>query len=492
MEKFDIFQDIAERTGGDIYVGVVGPVRTGKSTFIRRFLETLVLPNIKDINERERAKDAMPQGGTGRTIMTTEPKFVPDDGIEIAIRDNLKLRVRLVDCVGYAVAGALGYEEADGPRMVQTPWFEYEIPFQEAAEIGTRKVISDHSTIGLVVTTDGSITDIPRDNYVDAEGRVIRELRDLGKPFIVILNSTHPFARETRELADQLQAQYDVPVLPVDCAQLSQDDIYVIMEQVLYEFPVREVNINLPQWVETLESKHWLRKKFEDAVRETLEGIRRLRDIESAIGRLGSYDFVQDVVLRSMDMGTGVAAIDMDARETLYFQVLEEISGLTIDGKHGLLTLMKELSAAKREWDVVADAMRQVRETGYGMVPPRLVDMSFADPELIKQGNRFGVRLKASAPSLHLIRADIETEITPIIGTEKQCEELVKYLMDRFEEDPKKLWESDIFGKSLHDLVREGIQNKLTEMPENARQKLQETLQRIINEGSGGLICIII
>lgn len=492
MEKFDIFQDIAERTGGDIYVGVVGPVRTGKSTFIRRFLETLVLPNIKDINERERAKDAMPQGGTGRTIMTTEPKFVPDDGIEIAIRDNLKLRVRLVDCVGYAVAGALGYEEADGPRMVQTPWFEYEIPFQEAAEIGTRKVISDHSTIGLVVTTDGSITDIPRDNYVDAEGRVIRELRDLGKPFIVILNSTHPFARETRELADQLQAQYDVPVLPVDCAQLSQDDIYVIMEQVLYEFPVREVNINLPQWVETLESKHWLRKKFEDAVRETLEGIRRLRDIESAIGRLGSYDFVQDVVLRSMDMGTGVAAIDMDAGETLYFQVLEEISGLTIDGKHGLLTLMKELAAAKREWDVVADAMRQVRETGYGMVPPRLVDMSFADPELIKQGNRFGVRLKASAPSLHLIRADIETEITPIIGTEKQCEELVKYLMDRFEEDPKKLWESDIFGKSLHDLVREGIQNKLTEMPENARQKLQETLQRIINEGSGGLICIII
>lgn len=492
MEKFDIFQDIAERTGGDIYVGVVGPVRTGKSTFIRRFLETLVLPNIKDINERERAKDAMPQGGTGRTIMTTEPKFVPDDGIEIAIRDNLKLRVRLVDCVGYAVAGALGYEEADGPRMVQTPWFEYEIPFQEAAEIGTRKVISDHSTIGLVVTTDGSITDIPRDNYVDAEGRVIRELRDLGKPFIVILNSTHPFARETRELADQLQAQYDVPVLPVDCAQLSQDDIYVIMEQVLYEFPVREVNINLPQWVETLESKHWLRKKFEEAVRETLEGIRRLRDIESAIGRLGSYDFVQDVVLRSMDMGTGIAAIDMDAKETLYFQVLEEISGLTIEGKHGLLTLMKELAAAKREWDVVADAVKKVRETGYGMVPPRLVDMSFADPELIKQGNRFGVRLKASAPSLHLIRADIETEITPIIGTEKQCEELVKYLMDRFEEDPKKLWESDIFGKSLHDLVREGIQNKLTEMPENARQKLQETLQRIINEGSGGLICIII
>lgn len=492
MEKFDIFQDIAERTGGDIYVGVVGPVRTGKSTFIRRFLETLVLPNIKDINERERAKDAMPQGGTGRTIMTTEPKFVPDDGIEIVIRDNLKLRVRLVDCVGYAVAGALGYEEADGPRMVQTPWFEYEIPFQEAAEIGTRKVISDHSTIGLVVTTDGSITDIPRENYVDAEGRVIRELRELGKPFIVILNSTHPFTRETRELADQLQVQYDVPVLPVDCAQLSQDDIYVIMEQVLYEFPVREVNISLPQWVETLESKHWLRKKFEDAVRETLEGIRRLRDIENAIGRLGSYDFVEDVALRSMDMGTGVAAIDMDAKEALYFQVLEEISGLTIDGKRGLMILMKDLAAAKREWDVVADAVRQVRETGYGMVPPRLIDMSFADPELIKQGNRFGVRLKASAPSLHLIRADIETEITPIIGTEKQCEELVKYLMDRFEEDPKKLWESDIFGKSLHDLVREGIQNKLTEMPENARQKLQETLQRIINEGSGGLICIII
>ncbi|MGE5560762.1 MAG: stage IV sporulation protein A [Chloroflexota bacterium] len=492
MEKFDIFQDIAERTGGDIYVGVVGPVRTGKSTFIRRFLETLVLPNIKDVNERERAKDAMPQGAGGRTIMTTEPKFVPDDGIEIAIRDNLKLRVRLVDCVGYAVAGALGYEEEDGPRMVQTPWFEYEIPFQEAAEIGTRKVISDHSTIGLVVTTDGSITEIPREAYVEAEGRVVHELRDLGKPFVVILNSTHPFAKETRELADQLQAQYDVPVLPVDCAQLSQDDIYVIMEQVLYEFPVREVNINLPQWVEVLEGRHWLRKKFEDAVRETAEGIRRLRDIETAIGKLGGYDFVDDVTLRSMDMGTGVAAIDMSAKEALYYQILEEVSGLTIDGKHGLLALMRELAGAKREWDVVADAVKQVRETGYGMVPPRLADMMFADPELMKQGNRFGVRLKASAPSLHMIRADIETEITPIIGTEKQCEELVKYLMDRFEEDPKKLWESDIFGKSLHDLVREGIQNKLTDLPENARVKLQETLQRIINEGSGGLICIII
>lgn len=492
VEKFDIFQDIAERTGGDIYVGVVGPVRTGKSTFIRRFLEALVLPNIKDANERERARDAMPQGAGGRQVMTTEPKFVPDDGVEIAIRENLQLKVRLVDCVGYAVAGALGYEDETGPRMVQTPWYDYEIPFQEAAEIGTRKVISDHSTIGLVVTTDGSITEIPRENYIDAEERVISELKELGKPFVIVLNSTHPNRDETRELAAELQAQYDVPVLPVDCMALDQDDIYAIMEQVLYEFPVREVNINLPQWVEVLESKHWLRRRFEDAVRETAAGIRRLRDIEGAIARLGSYDFVADVTLRSMDMGTGVAFVDMNAQDALYYQILEEVAGTPIDGKHGLLSLMKTYAVAKREWDVVESAVRAVRDTGYGLVPPRLSDMIFADPELIKQGSRYGVRLKASAPSLHMIRADVETEITPIIGTEKQCEELVKYLMEQFESDPKKLWESDIFGKSLHELVREGIQNKLFQMPENAQEKLQETLTRIINEGSGGLICIII
>lgn len=492
MEKFDIFEDIARRTGGDIYVGVVGPVRTGKSTFVKKFMELLVLPNIADANVRERAKDELPQSSAGRTIMTTEPKFVPDEAVAITIRDNIDLRVRLVDCVGYSVTGALGYEEDDGPRMVLTPWFEYEIPFQEAAEIGTRKVISEHSTIGLVVTTDGSITDIPRDDYMQAEDRVVSEIRNMGKPFVVILNSRHPYAQETRELAERTEARYDVPVIPVDCADLTQEDVYIVLEQVLYEFPVREVKIDIPQWIQELAPKHWLRGQFEEAVGQVAAGIKRLRDVEGAITRLSGLDIVADVTLKTMRLGTGVAELEMAAREDLFDTVLTEICGVEVAGKHVLIKLMRDYVYAKREYDIISSALKEVREGGYGVVSPRLDDMTFEEPELIKQGGRFGVRLRASAPSLHFIRADVETEVTPLIGTEKQCEELVRYMMERFEDDPKKIWDSDIFGKPLHDLVREGIQNKIYQMPENAQQKLRETLQRIINEGSGGLICIII
>ncbi len=492
MEKFDVLKDIAERTGGDIYIGVVGPVRAGKSTFIRKFVELLVLPNIRDLNDRERARDALPQAAAGRTIMTVEPKFVPDESVEISLKDNITFRVRLVDCTGYVVQGALGYEEPEGQRMVLTPWVEREIPFQEAAEIGTRKVISEHSTLGLVITTDGSITDIPRSAYVAAEERVTAELKELGKPYIILLNTINPFSKETSDLAGELEEKYDVSVIPVDCANLSQDDIVLVMEQVLYEFPVKEVNINLPKWVDELDAKHWLKGKFEDAVRDAVSDVRRLKDVDKAVNRLSINEMVHEVSLKQMDMGTGVATIELGAREQLYLDVLAEISEEDIRDKSDLLRLMRVLSSARKEYDKISSGIREVRDVGYGMVPPRLSEMIFEEPELIRQGNRFGVRLKARAPSIHLIRADVSAEVTPLIGTEKQCEELVRYLLDQFEDDPKKIWESNIFGKSLHDLMREGIQNKLYRMPENAQEKLQETLTRIVNEGSAGLICIIL
>ncbi|HEY3426323.1 MAG TPA: stage IV sporulation protein A [Negativicutes bacterium] len=491
MEKFNLFRDIAERTGGDIYIGVVGPVRTGKSTFIKRFMETMVLPNITDPYDRERAKDELPQSAAGKTIMTTEPKFIPNEAVEINVKDNVAVRVRVVDCVGYTVEGALGYEEQDGPRMVLTPWFDHEIPFQEAAEVGTRKVIAEHSTIGLVVTTDGSVTDLPRDKYVSAEERVVNELKELDKPFLVLLNTSHPTTKETRELVAKLESSYDVPVIPVDCAQLSHDDIYAILQEVLYEFPVKEVNISLPKWIEELEIDHWLRQKFDGAVKEVIQYVRRLRDIDRAIDDLSGYDFVADVILHDMDLGNGVAVIEIAARTDLFYQVLEELTGFTIAGEHHLLRLMQDLSVAKREYDKMASALEQVRQTGYGIVPPQIDEMTLEEPEIIRSGNRFGVRLRATAPALHIIRTDVQAEISPIIGTEKQSEELIQYIMREFEGEPEKIWRTNLFGKSLNALVREGIQNKLSSMPESAQFKLRDTLQKIVNEGSGGLICII-
>lgn len=492
MERNDIFRDIAERTGGDLYLGVVGGVRTGKSTFIKRIMELLVLPNIKNVYDRERAKDELPQGAAGRTVMTTEPKFVPNEAIEVQITPDLNIKIRMVDCVGYKVEGALGYDEEDGPRMVSTPWFEEPIPFQEAAELGTRKVISEHSTMGLVITTDGTVTDLPRENYLEAEERVIDELKDLDRPFLIILNSTDASGEETVRLAAELSEKYDVPVIPLDCAQMTQADILYILEKLLYEFPVNEVNINLPAWVEELDFKHWLRQKLEDCIRETVKSIRRLREVNGAVESLADYDFIDQVKLHNMDMGTGSAAINITSAPELFYQVLSEQSGIPIDGERELFGLVKELSMAKKEYDKVSSALFEVKEAGYGAVTPTLDELILEEPELIRQGNRFGVKLKATAPSVHMIKADITTEITPIIGTEKQCEELVRYMLNEFEENPQKIWQSEIFGKSVHDLVREGIQNKLHRMPENVQQKLQQTLQRIVNEGSGGLICIII
>jgi stage IV sporulation protein A len=492
VEGSNILNDIAERTGGDIYLGVVGPVRTGKSTFIKRFMELMIIPNIQDVHEKERAKDELPQSGGGKTITTTEPKFVPNEAIEITTTSGISMKVRLVDCVGYAVDGALGYEEDQEPRMVKTPWFDYEVPFEEAAEIGTRKVIADHSTIGVVVVTDGSIGDIPRKNYEPAEEKVIKELKELNKPFIVLVNSTNPYDRETLSLIEKLNEKYAINAIPINAQTMSKEQIYSLLEEALYEFPVEEVNIRLPRWVDELDEEFWLRENLENGVRGVLSSIRKVRDIDQAIERLSDIEYVSYVSLEEMNLGAGTAVIEVTVPEAFFYQALTEVSGFSVEGSHDILRLMKDLSFAKREFDKIAPALDEVRESGYGMVTPRLDEMFLEEPELIRQGNRFGVRLKAKAPSLHIIRADITTEITPIIGTEKQCEELVRYMLDEFEEDPKKIWGSNIFGKSLHDLVREGIQNKLHRMPENAQVKLQDTVQRIVNDGNGGIICIII
>ncbi|QDI89941.1 stage IV sporulation protein A [Salicibibacter halophilus] len=493
MEKVDIFKDIAERTGGDIYLGVVGAVRTGKSTFIKKFMELAVLPHMEDETDRVRTQDELPQSAAGKTIMTTEPKFVPNTAVELHVDEGLDVNVRFVDCVGYAVSGAKGYEDEHGPRMINTPWYEEPIPFQEAAEIGTRKVIQEHSTLGVVVTSDGTIGELPREEYVEAEERVIEELKEVGKPFIVVVNSTQPHHPDTRELQYHLEESHDVPVVPLSVETMTEHDIYRVLREVLFEFPVHEVNVNLPSWVMVLNEDHWLRREYEDSVKDTVRDIKRLRDVDRVVGHFGEdYEFIDSASLAGMEMGMGVADIDLYAPDDLYDRILKEVVGVEIRGKDHLLQLMQEFSHAKSEYDLVSDSLKMVRQTGYGIAAPALADMSLDEPEIIRQGSRFGVRLRAVAPSIHMIKVDVESEFAPIIGTEKQSEELVRYLMQDFEENPLSIWNSDIFGRSLNSIVREGIQAKISLMPENARYKLKETLERIINEGSGGLIAIIL
>ncbi|RFU68503.1 stage IV sporulation protein A [Peribacillus saganii] len=492
MEKVDIFKDIAERTGGDIYLGVVGAVRTGKSTFIKKFMELVVLPNMDSEAERARALDELPQSAAGKTIMTTEPKFVPNQAASIHVDEGLDVNIRLVDCVGYTVPGAKGYEDENGPRMIHTPWYEEPIPFHEAAEIGTRKVIQDHSTIGVVITTDGTIGEIPRADYLEAEQRVIEELKEVGKPFIMIVNSVQPHHPETDALREKLQEKYDIPVLAMSVEGMRESDVLNVLREALYEFPVLEVNVNLPSWVMVLKENHWLRKSYQEAVKETVKDIKRLRDVDRVVTQFLDFDFIDRASLAGMEMGQGVAEIDLHAPDELYDDILKEIVGVEIRGKDHLLSLMQDFAHAKAEYDQVSDALKMVKQTGYGVAAPSLADMSLDEPEIIRQGARFGVRLKAVAPSIHMIKVDVESEFAPIIGTEKQSEELVRYLMQDFEDNPLSIWNSDIFGRSLSSIVREGIQAKLSLMPENARYKLKETLERIINEGSGGLIAIIL
>ncbi len=492
MDKFDIYRDIAERTDGDIYIGVVGPVRTGKSTLIKRFMDLMVFPNMENDYKKQRALDEMPQSGAGRTIMTTQPKFVPNEAVEITIREKANFNIRMVDCVGYLVKGAMGHMEGDAPRMVRTPWFDYDIPFEEAAELGTRKVITEHSTIGLVVTTDGSITDIPRSNYIEAEERVVRELKELNKPFIIILNSKYPASEQVQGMREALEEKYDVPVLALDVLNLTEEDVDNILASVLFEFPLTEIYIDVPKWVQSLEDDHWLVKHILDSIKASTDDISRVRDVDKISGVFAESEYVDKPNVEKINLGNGKVSIKMDTKPGMFYEILGEACGYKIEGEHQLIGLMRELAHAKREYDRVAQALEDVRKTGYGMVPPIMEEMVLEEPEIVKQGSRFGVRLKASAPSLHFIRADIQTEVSPIVGTEKQSEELVRYLLEEFESDTAKIWETNIFGKSLHELVKEGLANKLMRMPEDAQFKIQETLQRIINDGSGGLICIIL
>lgn len=492
MEQRKIYEDIAQRTEGDIYIGVVGPVRTGKSTFIKRFMETMVIPNIDNVYRKERARDELPQSGSGRTVMTAEPKFVPEEAVDISMDDGASFSVRLIDCVGYMVPGATGQFEDDMPRMVTTPWFDHEIPMMEAAEIGTRKVIAEHSTIGIVVTTDGTITDISREDYLEAEERVISELKELGKPFLVVLNSATPGSERARAIQADIMSRYDVTCVCVNCLELDESAVTGIIKGVLYEFPVKELNLFLPPWVDALPHDHPIKCGLYSAIREGADGMRRIRDVERAVSAIGECERVSSAKITSMSLGTGLACATLELPRSLFYETLSEQSGFAIKDDGDLMGLLTELSGVKREYDKVAVALKEVRETGYGIVVPGTDELTLEEPEIVRQGGRYGVRLKASAPSIHMIRADIETEVSPIVGNEKQSEEMINYLLQEFEGDTRAIWQSNIFGKSFHELVSEDLHTKLMRMPEDARGKLQETLTRIINEGSGGLICIIL
>ena len=492
MTGADIYKDIATRTDGDIYIGVVGPVRTGKSTFIKRFMDSLVIPNIDNEYKAERARDELPQSAAGRTIMTTEPKFIPNEAVDIALDENAHMHVRMIDCVGYIVDSAMGYMEDGEPRMVQTPWFDHQIPFNEAAELGTKKVICDHSTIGLVVTTDGSITEIGRQDYVAAEERVIGELKQIGKPFVILLNSADPRGEAAQKLKEELEEKYGVSVMAVNCAELGAQDIHDIMERVLFEFPLCEITINTPRWIDGLDTTHWLKQNVYEAIMNATDGVRTIKDARMTTRSLEDCEFVKTSRIERVDLGQGSVSIDFYTPDDLFYTVLSELSGLEIQGEDALISMMCELSEVKKNYDKVSYALHEVSEKGYGIVSPTIDELRLEEPQIVRQGSRFGVKLKASAPSIHMIRADIETEVSPIVGSEKQSEELVSYLLSEFDSDPKKIWDSNIFGKSLHELVNEGLHNKLVHMPDDAQHKLQETLSRIINEGSGGLICIIL
>lgn len=487
-----IYEDIAARTAGDIYLGVVGPARTGKSTFIKRFMETLVLPSIDDDYRRQRARDELPQSGSGRTVMTAEPKFVPEEAVEIAMEGGGTFSVRLVDCVGYLVPGAVGQLEDGEPRMVHTPWFPQEIPMAEAAEIGTRKVIAEHATIGIVITTDGTITDLPREAYPEAEGRVIEELKALGKPFLILLNSAHPQGEAAQRLRAKLAEQYDVTCLAVSCLDLDQQAVTEIIQAVLYEFPLEELQLFLPDWVETLPTEHPIRTALFQAIRAQAGKLVRIRDVKPAVAAMGQCELVTGASVTGMKLGSGCCQARLELPRSLFYDTLSQQTGFALHSDGELLTLLERLAVVQAEHQKVAAAMEEVRATGYGIVIPEAEELELEQPEIIKQGGRYGVRLRAKAPSIHMIRADIQAEVSPIVGSEKQSEDMLGFLLEEFEGAPEKIWQSNILGRSFHELINEDLATKLKHMPEDAREKMRLTLERILNEGSGGLICIIL
>lgn len=492
MNNSNLYQDISNRTDGDIYVGIVGPVRTGKSTFIKNFMNLLVLPNINNEYKKERAKDELPQSAGGRTIMTTEPKFVPNEAVEITLENNIKFKTRLVDCVGYLVDNAIGYLENEMPRMVKTPWSNEEIPFETAAEIGTKKVIEEHSTIGILVTSDGSITDIPREDYIKAEEKVVSELKALNKPFIIVLNSNDPQSEYTQELSAKLTKKYNTYVLPINCENLTITDINTIFSKMLYEFPVQKILIKLPKWIDSIPFSHPIKSQIFNDIKSAFSDIIALKDINDCVNKIKKTDVINNTIIKNIELGTGDIIIEININDELFYQVLSDITGVIINNEGDLFKIITEFSRDKKKFDKISNALEEVNATGYGIVTPSIDDLVLDEPEMVKQGSRFGVKLKATAPSIHMIKTNVTTEISPVVGSEKQSEELVNYLLSSFEDDPKKIWESNIFGRSLHELVNEGLQTKLSKMPEDAQFKLQETLERIVNEGSGGLICIIL
>lgn len=494
MEKINnnIYKEISQRTGGDIYIGVVGPVRTGKSTFIKKFMENLVVPNMDTKLKKDRAVDEMPQSAAGRTIMTTEPKFVPENAIEINMGDNISFKVRLIDCVGYIVPSSLGYIEGDQPRMVMTPWYNEPIPFNMAAEIGTKKVICEHSTIGLVITTDGTISDIPREEYQEVEERVITELKELNKPFIVLLNSMLPNNEETLNLANELSIRYGVSVIPTDCSKLNEEEIKKILSGTLKEFPVKEIKINIPKWLISLEKDHWLKSCVFSAIKDSFQNISKIREIEYTTKDLVNCEYINSAKSEKVDLSNGTSKIRVNLNEDLFYKVMSEKTGLDIEDEGELLNCILELSNVKRKYEKISSAYNDVLDTGYGIVLPTKDELTLEEPKIIKQNGKYGIRLRATAPSIHMLKTLISTEVTPIVGSEKQSEELVNYLLKEFESAPEKIWESNILGKSLHELVNEGLHNKLYRMPMDAREKLKETIEKIINEGCNGLICIIL
>ena len=487
-----LYKDMVARTGGDIYLGVVGPVRTGKSTFIKRFMDTLVLPNMEDGVRRERAIDELPQSAAGRTIMTTEPKFIPEQAAQISLDGVSNMRVRLIDCVGYIIPSALGYIEENQPRMVKTPWYEEEIPFNMAAEEGTRRVITDHSTVGLVMTTDGSITDLPREEYAVAEERVVRELKALGKPFTVLLNAVDPHATTTVQMANRLSEAYGVPVVPINCQTMTEKEILKVLEALLSQFPVCQVGLVLPRWLMRLDRTHPVRSAIMNTAKAACAEVRRVGQVLEVARALRQCEHVEAAVLDEVDMGSGAAVITVTLHPELFYGILSDTTGLDIPDEGALMARMIEMSAICKKYEKIRAALEQAEQTGYGIVMPEMEEMTLEEPQIIRQSGRYGVRLRASAPSIHLMKAQIETEVSPIVGTERQSEDLVNYLLGQFEEEPTKIWDSNIFGTSLYGLVNEGLHNKLLHMPEEARFKLKETVERIINEGCNGLICIIV
>ncbi|ABX42746.1 stage IV sporulation protein A [Lachnoclostridium phytofermentans] len=491
MDNFNVYKDIKARTNGEIYIGVVGPVRTGKSTFIKRFMDLIVIPNIEDVHSRERAIDELPQSAQGKTVMTTEPKFIPKEAVDIQVLGDVDLSVRMIDCVGYMVEGALGHTENEQERLVKTPWFDYEIPFTQAAELGTKKVINDHSTIGIVVTCDGSFGEIPRDNYVVPEERTIEELKRIGKPFVVLLNSNHPLSEDTKLLSEKLSEKYDVMVMPINCEQLKKEDINKILSNVLSVFPITEISFYLPKWIEMFPRDHYIKKSIIETAKEMLRKLRLMKDVNDENCKVDN-PYINEFKVDKMVMEDGSVRMIVDIDNRFYYDIISEMTGIPVSGEYEFMKMIKELAARKQEYEKVSSACEQVKHKGYGVVSPSQNEIVIEEPQVIRHGNKYGVKIKANAPSVHMIQANIETEIAPIVGTEEQALDLIAYMKEQAQTSPEGIWETNIFGKTMKQLVDEGIASKINKMNDDSQMKLQETMQRIINESNGGLICIII